>query len=58
MKDGATQRCIAMVCVVGTYGIYMVTTPDPADGLVFGYVLAAVAGLAGYDLAARKAKDV
>ena len=50
MKDGGVKACVAIGAIVAMYGIYCLNNPG-ADGLVFGSVLAAVTGLAGYSVA-------
>ena len=56
MKDGAMMKCLAMVMIPATYVAYLIFSPNPADGVLFGSVVALVAALAGYDYAMRKAK--
>ena len=56
MKDGAMQRCIAIAAIVSVYAIYSFTHKE-ADGVVFGSIAALIAGLAGYGIAAKKAKE-
>jgi len=58
MKDGALVKCLAMIMIPVLYIAYLALAPDPADGVLFGTVMAVIAALAGYDLATRKAKDV
>ena len=59
MKDGALVKCLGMVMIPVTYIAYLIFAPEPADGVLFGSVIALVAALAGYDYAMRKvAKDV
>lgn len=50
MKDGGVKACVAMACVVATYGIYSMNNPG-SDGLIFGSVIGAVCALAGYSVA-------
>ena len=50
MKDGGVKACVAMASIVAMYGIYCFNNPG-ADGIIFGSVLAAVTGLAGYSVA-------
>ena len=56
MKDGSMKACVGMVCVVALYGIYSLNNPG-SDGYVFGTVAAIIGGLAGYTIAAKKAKE-
>ncbi len=55
MKDGATKACVGIAGVVAMYGIYMGLGPG-GDGVVFGSVIAVVAGLAGYTVGAKATK--
>ena len=50
MKDGAMKSCVAMVCIVAMYGIYIFGTPNPVDGVLFGSVMVAIGALAGVSL--------
>ena len=47
MKDGALKCVGAMASIVACYGIYACSNPG-TDGVVFGSILAAVTGLAGF----------
>ena len=58
MKDGALVKCAAMVAIPVTYAVYMVCTPEPQDGILFGSVMAVMAGLAGYDIGSKAKKPV
>ena len=55
MKDGALKATIGMGFVFGTYAVYMASHVcaglPPPDGVIFGSVIAVVAGLAGYSYA-------
>ena len=53
MKDGGVKACVGIGGIVACYAIYSFNNPG-ADGLVFGSILAAVTGLAGYTLAVVK----
>jgi len=55
VKDGALKCIGAMASIVACYGIYAFSNPG-TDGVVFGSILAAVTGLAGYTIA-KKAKE-
>ena len=55
MKDGALKTCVGMVMIGVVYATYMVFSPDPEDGVVFGSVVAAMAALAGYQVGVKKA---
>jgi len=50
MKEGGIKACVGIGGIVACYGIYSFSNPG-ADGLVFGSILAAVTGLAGYTIA-------
>ena len=43
----------AMVCIVAAYGIYMLTSPDGTDGVLFGTVMLLLGALGGV-----KAKEI
>ena len=55
MKDGALKATVGMAFVFGTYTVYMLSNVcaglPPPDGVIFGSVIAVVAGLAGYSYA-------
>lgn len=57
MKDGAVKACVGMAFVFGTYSVYVLSHAlvgdPPPDGVIFGTVIAAVAGLAGYAYAKK-----
>ena len=55
MKDGALKTCVGMVMIGVVYASYLIFSPDPEDGVVFGTVIALIAGLAGYQVGAKKA---
>jgi len=54
VKDGAMKSCLAMMCIVAMYGIYMFATPNPTDGVLFGSVMVAIGALAGVQLALKR----
>ena len=56
MRNGGLKACFGMASIVACYGIYSLNNPG-ADGLVFGSILAAVTGLAGYTIAVMKPKE-
>ena len=39
---------VAMPCIMGTYLIYMVCSPDPKDGTLFLALVGALSGLGGF----------
>lgn len=48
------MKCLgAMGSIVACYGIYACSNPG-ADGVIFGSILAAVTGLAGYTVAVAR----
>ena len=53
------KTCVAMLCIVAMYGIYIFGTPNPADGVLFGSVMVAIGALAGVAVrsSAEKAKN-
>ena len=52
MKDGALKCVGAMMSITACYAIYAFSNPG-TDGVVFGSILAAVTGLAGYTFAKK-----
>ena len=48
-------RCVSIAAIAVVYASYLVFSPNPEDGVVFGTVMAVIAGLAGYDLATKRA---
>jgi len=43
------SKIVAMVCIVGSYGIYCLSNPG-ADGFLFGSIMLALGALAGVKL--------
>ena len=48
------KSCLAMMCIVAMYGIYMFATPNPTDGVLFGSVMVAIGALAGVQIALKR----
>lgn len=47
MKDSTVLALGGMASTAVCYGVYMVCTPDPQDGVVFSGVVGAICTLAG-----------
>jgi len=54
MKDGTMKACIAALCVIAAYAIYVFGSVAAGegmpDGAVFGSVIAVTAGILGYSV--------
>ena len=47
MKDSTILGMAGMMSTAACYATYMICTPDPADGVVFGGVVGAICALGG-----------
>lgn len=47
MKDSTILGLGGMMTTAACYAIYMVCTPEPADGVVFGSVVGSICALGG-----------